>query len=148
MDTQKPTGEKSAYTGRFGERATPVKRSAPAAPRKQAAEQARRPSGFATTPQKKQIRTSSVPPSKKADVKEPKAPKKKQKRVRPAQPKAQKKLGKPILILLIAALIIYLLIALLFGGNNKTYHQMPTVERESVASFEPETTPLSTMEAP
>lgn len=148
MSTQNSSSEKNVYTGRFADRSAPAKRSAPTAPRKQPDAQTRRPSGFAAASGKTPKKNVSSRPTEKAAPSKQKSSEKKQPTVRPPKPKAKKHNFKPLLILIALAAIIYLLIALIFGGESKTYHQLPTVERESIASFEPEATALTATEAP
>ena len=140
MEKQKPAGEKSAYTGRFGEQ-LPRKTAREAVP-PHTASASRRPSGFsasapANRPGAGAKKTVEPAPSEKKNTR----PKKESKR---RQPRQKKKRGclKPLLVLLALALVVWLCLALIFGGRNKTIHQLPTIERESVASFEPNQTPL------
>ena len=48
-----------------------------------------------------------------------------------------------VLICIVAAVVLVsVVMVLIFGGENTTYHQMPTIERESIAQFAPEETPI------
>lgn len=148
MEPQKPIEEKNAYTGRFGDRPSPKQSSTSAASARQPAEEkTRRPSGFAAAPQAPRKAAASVQPTEKATPKKQKSVPSKPKRTRRMKSTPRKRRIKPILALVVIAGIIYLLIVLLFGGSSKTVHQLPIVERESVASFDPETSNPEFMEA-
>ena len=106
------------------------------------ASSARRPSGFGTAGQTK-AKPSPEPEPKKA-VKEKV---KKEKRVRKEREPGKNRLVLRILLVIIAVVVLVsLLMVLIFGGEDTTYHQMPTIERESIAQFEPEETPIAGME--
>ena len=140
MEKQKSAGEKSVYTGRFGEQ--PPRKTAREAAPQHTASAPRRPSGFsAAAPANRGQAGAKKNAEATTSEKKNTRPKKESKR---RQPRQKKKLGclKPLLALLAAALIVWLCLALIFGGRNKTIHQLPTIERESIASFEPNQTPL------
>lgn len=100
------------------------------------AEPTRRPSGFGTTGQTRK---------KPAPAPEP------QKATKPAKEKKIRKerepgKNRPLLRILLAVIAVIVLVSvlmvLIFGGEDTTYHQMPTIEYESIAHFEPEATPI------
>jgi len=140
MEQKKSTGGNTAYTGRFGESTASRPGSASASPRKSLTGAQRRPAGFGaaqSTPNKK-------PAAKPAPEKKSPAPKK-EKKVRQPRPPREKKAGcglKALLVVSVILLMLFLLIVLIFGGEDQTYHQMPTIERENIASFAPIETPL------
>lgn len=100
----------------------------------------RRPSGFGTAGQPRKAKPAPEP--------------KKETKAKPAKPRKEKRVRKerepgknrPILRILLgiaaAAILVSVLMVLIFGGEDTTYHQMPTIERESIAQFEPEMTPI------
>lgn len=145
METQKPKGEKSAYTGRFAASAAPKKRAHAASTRKQSAETSRRPSGFAVASVKgrgQNAASGAVKTGKSVQV----TAGRKEKKPRPkkqARERMNHRRLKFVPVLLVVALILYLLFALIFGGQNRTVHQLPIVERESISEFAPEETPIS-----
>lgn len=144
METQKPNGEKSAYTGRFAASAAPKKRTGAASTHRQSADTPRRPSGFGAAPKSNRAQKTATGVAQAVKPKETDSPRK-EKKPRPVQqPREKKDLRgfKIVLALLVAALILYLLIALIFGGQKRTVHQLPIVERESISEFAPEETPL------
>ena len=140
MEKQTSAGEKSAYNGRFGEQ-TPRKTACEAAPQ-HTVSAPRRPSGFSAAAPANRGKAGAKKTTEAATSEKKNARTKKESKRR--QPRQKKKLGclKPLLALLAAALIVWLCLALVFGGRNKTIHQLPTIERESIASFEPSQTPL------
>ena len=83
---------------------------------------------------------------------------KKAPKIKPEKPAKEKRVRKerepgknrPLLRILLAIIAIVvlgsLLMVLIFGGEDTTYHQMPVIEREFVAQFEPEATPIPGME--
>ena len=102
----------------------------------------RRPSGFGTAGQASKVKPAPEPEPKKAK----KAKKEKTKRERRIRKEREPGKNRPLLRILLAliaaAVLVCLLMVLIFGGEDTTYHQMPTIERESIAHFEPEETPL------
>lgn len=107
---------------------------------------ARRPSGFGTAGQAPKAKPAPEPEPKKAG-KLRKEKVKKEKRVRrEREPGKNRPLLRILLVLIAAAVLVCLLMVLIFGGEDTTYHQMPTIERESIAHFEPEETPIPGVE--
>lgn len=99
----------------------------------------RRPSGFGTAGQTRKVKPEPAPePKKEAKIKT-----KKEKRVRKErEPGKNRPILRILLGLVIVAVLVSVLMVLIFGGEDTTYHQMPTIERESIAQFEPEMTPV------
>lgn len=144
MDKHKPASGGS----RFNENARP----APTASRPSArqADAARRPSGFGTAGQSHKSKPLSSPEAEAKKTGKNKAEKAaKKKRVpKEREPGKNRPVLRVLLALLAAAVIVSILMVLIFGGEDTTYHQMPTIERESTADFEPEATPIPGTEGP
>ena len=51
-----------------------------------------------------------------------------------------------LLVVLAILLLAFIIIVIIFGGEDKTYHQMPVIERETIAEFAPEDSPMPGME--
>lgn len=106
---------------------------------------ARRPSGFGTAGQAPKAKPAPEAPSKR-ELKEmrklEKRAKKEEKRQKKEYIGREPGKNRPVLRVLLAILAVLLLafiiIVIIFGGEDKTYHQMPVIERESVAEFSPE----------
>ena len=167
MENEKRGQSRSEYNGRFGSsaggnrRPTGSFRTQPAGsyrsrPGYQEARDARRPTGFGSVEQRREetARQGAPAPEKAAQrtPTEEKAAKRAEKRaLREArkQEKAARAAENPrrhrplraALIALAGAIVLLLALTLLFGGGG-TYHQLPIVERESVASFAPDATPV------
>ena len=142
MENKNPQNERVKYTGRFATEAdSRPRRSAASARPRAAAAQAQtghRPSGFAPAePAKKRPAPRPAP----AKAQKPEAPK----REKPVRNKRDqgKKPGfswKLPLIVAGALILIAIILVLIFGGRDKTYHQLPKVERGSSSAFTPEDT--------
>lgn len=161
MDNEKRAEDRVKYSGRFGDgastgsqRPTGSFRSQPAGsyrsrPGYQEASAARRPSGFGTIGQEKSDLRRAAPTPKPP---EPEAPKKKKrekhaKEERPSREHRSRPGLKILLIVLAGAAVLLLILVLVFGGKG-TFHQLPTVERETSASFAPDATPIPGAEVP
>ena len=136
MDKQRP----DSYSGRFSEGNAGYR----TAPRQATA--ARRPSGFGTAGQTSRLKPAPESEPKKTNrIKKEKA--KKEKRIREERdPGKNRPLLRMLLVLITVVVLVCLLMVLIFGGEDTTYHQMPTIERESIAQFESEETPIPGME--
>ena len=172
MDNEKRSQGRMEYNGRFGsstggnQRPTGSYRTQPAGsyrsrPGYQEARDARRPTGFGSIDRKEAAATRrSAPAPEKTPEKQPpreeKAAKRAEQRAqreKRRQEKAARASEKPhsrralkaALIALAGVVVLLLVLTLLFGGG-KTSHQLPTVERESVASFAPDATPVPGVE--
>lgn len=148
MEQKKPTDEKTAYTGRFGD-SSAAKKGSSAVPRRTAktADAPRRPTGFSAPTQP----ARSKKPAGKAEPEKKTGKPKKEKKVRKPRPAREKKnrRGLKVLFAILAMLVVlWLALLLIFGGEEKTIHQLPTIEREGVAAFTPEETPLPGTEVP
>lgn len=171
MDNEKRGQSRSEYNGRFcssaggNQRPTGSYRTQPAGSYRsrsgyQEAREARRPTGFGSIGPREAAARRSAPDAEKAPDKAPekkppedtKAARRAEKRAlrearkqeraaRSAEKPRGRRALKAVLIALAGALVLLLVLTLLFGGNE-TYHQLPTVERESVASFAPDATPV------
>lgn len=157
MDKQKP----AAYTGRFGDatqtnkvRASDAHRATPRRP-----ESVRRPSGFGTVGQSSRVKPTAKPESEKkhslrlklfkSDGKksdEPNRPSKRERIVRESEPGKNRPVLRALAALVAVLVVMLAILLIVFGGDDKTYHQMPVIERESIAQFEPEATPAADME--
>lgn len=155
MDNEKRGEDRSTYSGRFGDsagarqRPTGSFRTQPAGSYRsrsgyQDARAARRPSGFATidrekaAPQAENAQRASNVEAPKSAVR-PEKKKKAAPKERPPREKRPRRGLKALAFVALGAVVLLLLVALLFGGDPKTYHQLPTVERES-AAFTPDKT--------
>ena len=161
MDNEKRAESRGEYSGRFGDsasagnrRPTGSFRSQPAGsyrsrPGYQEASAARRPSGFGTIGQEKTAPRREAPAPKPAEPEPPKREKraKHPEEDRPARERKPRRGLKILLTILVGAAILLLILVLAFGGKG-TFHQLPTVERETSASFAPDATPLPGVEAP
>jgi len=137
MDKQKPT----ASTSRFSDTANRSRTQAAVRPSARQQESTRRPSGFGTTGQTRKARPASEP------VKAAKEKPAKKKRIpKEREPGKNRPVLRALLAIGLAAVLVSVLMVLIFGGEDTTYHQMPTIERESIAQFEPEETPIPGME--
>ena len=161
MDNEKRGLSRSEYNGRFGssaggnQRPTGSYRTQPAGsyrsrPGYQEARDARRPTGFGSI-DRRESAASRAPSPEKASEKAPeeeKAAKRAERRAlrearrqeKAERPPRKRRALKALLIALAGVIVLLLALTLLFGGG-KTYHQLPTVERESAASFAPDATP-------
>ena len=166
MDNEKRGLSRSEYNGRFGssaggnQRPTGSYRTQPAGsyrsrPGYQEARDARRPTGFGSI-DRRESAASRAPSPEKAPEKAPeeeKAAKRAERRAlrearrqeKAERPPRKRRALKALLIALAGVIVLLLALTLLFGGG-KTYHQLPTVERESVASFAPDATPVPGVE--
>ena len=113
------------------------------------AQSGRRPSGFAPTAPEKR-RAASAKATKQA----PKKPRR-EKPLRNKRTRAQRPMPlwtKLLMIGLPALILLIVILALIFGGGNTTYHQLPRVVRGSSSAFEPDetgaTSEAGTSEAP
>lgn len=146
MDKQKP----DSYNGRFGEKSgNGYSHSGAYRSSATQAGSTRRPSGFGTAGQTAKVKPAAQEDTKKAGKPEKikKEKPKKEKRIRKERDPGKKR---PLLRILLSvigiAVLVCVLMVLIFGGKDTTYHQMPTIERESIAHFEPEETPIPGME--
>ena len=106
----------------------------------------RRPSGFGTTGQSRKVQPQHTPKPKKETNAKPEKPAK-EKRVRKERdPGKNRPILRILLALVFAAILVCVLMVIIFGGEDTTYHQMPTIERESISHFEPEMTPIPVTE--
>lgn len=144
---QKKTPEKTAYTGRFGDRSASDRPKA-AAPRKKSVESApRKPSGFSAAGQQPRRKSAPKPEIKPIEAeKKAKKPRKehtrreKSKKERTAQ---KKKGGCALRVLMVSGIIVLIvLLALILFGNKGTHHQLPIIERVGEEAFAPEQTPI------
>lgn len=135
--------QKSASTAsRFNAGTTANRQQTAARPASRPADNIRRPSGFGTAGQKRKAAPAPEPETKKASKIKPEKIKK-EKRIREEhEPGKNRPLLRILLGIIAAVVLISLLMVLIFGGEDTTYHQMPTIEYESIAQFEPEATPI------
>ena len=162
MDNEKRGLSRSEYNGRFGssaggnQRPTGSYRTQPAGsyrsrPGYQEARDARRPTGFGSIDRRESTASREPSPEKAPEKKPPeeeKAAKRAERRAlrearrqeKAERPPRKRRALKALLIALAGVIVLLLALTLLFGGG-KTYHQLPTVERESAASFAPDATP-------
>ena len=125
MDKQRPDSYSSAYRTSSRQAST-----------------TRRPSGFGTAGQTSKTKNAPEPEEKKAEKVKPKKPRKEKRVRREREPGKNRPLLRILLVLIAVVVLVCLLMVLIFGGEDTTYHQMPTIERESIAQFEPEETPI------
>lgn len=138
MDKQKSTFS----TSRFNEGTTANRQQTAARTASRPADNVRRPSGFGTAGQTRKVTPVPEPETKKARKVKPEKPKK-EKRIREErEPGKNRPLLRILLGIIAAVVLVSLLMVLIFGGEDTTYHQMPTIEYESIAHFEPEATPV------
>jgi len=149
MEKQKPQTEAASYTGRFGDqtagrsRSNENRRTAPSSSGPQ------RPSGFGTAGQPSKPRPTVQPEKSEPDKQKAKKTKKKN-AVQDENKRGDRKkhpVLKALAIIAAVALIATIVLVILYGGEDQSYHQMPKIERESVASFDPEETPMPGTEA-
>lgn len=158
MDKQKP----AAYTGRFSDAAQTSKSRVANAdrPTPKQPEGMRRPSGFGTVGQPSKVKTTEKPEFEKKHVlrwklfkakdkksAEPNRPHKHERPLRESEPGKNRPVLRALALLGTVIIVMLAILLIVFGGDDKTYHQMPVIERESIAQFEPETTPVADMEA-
>ena len=141
MDKQKS----NAYTGRFnGDAGRSAADSVPRRPQGKTADAARRPSGFGTAGQaakaKPEVKTEEL--SRKELRAKLKREKKEAKERIGREPGRDRPLLRALLIVLAVVLVLLVMMVIIFGGEDKTYHQMPVIERETTAEFEPDETPM------
>ena len=147
MDKQQPNSENTAYTGRFADAKAAQARNNPPRPRKAAQETPRKPSGFSAAGQDVRKKNAPVKEEKQPEKKAKKPKKvKKEKKAKQTREKKSRRGLKALLCAVAAVLALLVIFVLIFGGDDKTYHQMPTVERISIAHFDPEETPLPGVE--
>lgn len=139
MDKQKST----SYTSRFNETADAGRRQTATRPAVRQAEPARRPSGFGTAGQ-----TRKTKPAPETEPPKAAKPAKEKKIRKEREPGRNRPILRILLALVVVAVLVSVLMVLIFGGEDTTYHQMPTIEYESIAHFEPEATPISGTEGP
>lgn len=157
MDKQKP----AAYTGRFGDAAQTNKVRASDAHRAMSKqpESVRRPSGFGTVGQPSRAKPTAKPePEKKHFFRlklfkndgkksgESNRPRKRERRVRESEPGKNRPVLRTLAALVAVFVVMLAILLIVFGGDDKTYHQMPVIERESIAQFEPKATPAADTE--
>lgn len=137
MDKQKP----DAYSSRFAESGRSGSSTAYRSPSRQT-DIPRRPSGFGTAGQASKVKPAPEPEPKKAE----KIKKEKPEKVKRVREEREPGKNRPLLRILLAFIAVIILVCvlmvLIFGGEDTTYHQMPVIERESIAQFEPEETPI------
>lgn len=139
MQNQTPQGPRKQYAGRFAGAAGSASTRATSQPASTGTGPSRRPSGFAAP----EVPKRAPEPRPKAQEENAKRRRWFKRREKPANNKrGEAKRGawwKYLLIALALLLALVLLLTLIFGGN-KTYHQLPRVERGSDSAYAPEET--------
>lgn len=140
MDKQKSTTQGS----RFNQATDKTRSQAAPRPASRQVDAARRPSGFGTAGQTRKVKPEPEP--KKAEKAKPEKPVKEKPVPKEKEPGKNRPVLRALLVIVAVAVLVSLLMVLIFGGEDTTYHQMPTIERESIAHFEPEATPIPGVE--
>jgi len=141
MDRQKPDSHGSRFAEGAGSKRSSAYRCLSAQ-----ANASRRPSGFGTAGQPAKAKPMPEPEPKKAAKAKIEKPKKEKRVRKEREPGKNRPVLRILLVIIAVAVLGSVLMVLIFGGEDTTYHQMPTIERESITHFEPEETPVTGVE--
>lgn len=145
MQSQK-SGKTASASRFYDPDANAPKHAEPSVSRPRTQDAPRRPAGFSAQKPKTRSKPVAAAPAP-AEKKEKRSRRKVEKHRRTApKKKTARRNFKPLLIFMLILLVAWLMLALIFGGEGKTIHQLPTIERESSADFVPEETPLASAE--
>jgi len=140
MDKQKST----SYSSRFNETANQPRSHTTARTSARQEDTVRRPSGFGTAGQTPKAKP--VPEPKKTAKPKPEKPVKEKRTRKEQEPGKNRPVLRALLAIAAAVVLVSILMVLIFGGEDTTYHQMPTIEWETEASFAPDQTPMPGVE--